>query len=179
MTIELLKATAITNLDKTPFVQATSGEGAPGFLRSVSATILPVTAKTTGSIYQMVRIPTTAKVKRVWAWLDAAVTTFTVDIGLYYSDSTIDGTTPANQGLVVNADHFGSAVALAAIITPTIYTHEATTYLGADLNIPIWNTSASGLTTNPGGFFDVCFTNTATNSGAAQVNMMVEYVDGP
>lgn len=176
MTTEALKSTPITNLDSSPFIQNTIGEGAPGFLREVEATLTITTGKTSGSTYRMVRLPPNAKVKSVEAWCDVAVTTATFDIGIYYSDATNDGTTNANQGLVINADHFGSAVALAAVVTPTEYTFEATTYIGADTLKELWNTTASGLTANPGGMIDVVLTNTSTNSGAAVVNVRVRYV---
>jgi len=75
----------------------------------------------------------------------------------------------------INADHFASAVALAAVVTPTEYTFEAGTYLGADMELPLWNTASSGLSTDPGGFFDIVFTLTSTAGAAAIVNLEVEY----
>lgn len=181
MATEIVKSLAITNLDATPMVRNTTGKGGEGELRIVSgsATVTNGVTAAGASYYRLCRIPSNAKVKRVSMWLDAAGTTITGDIGLYYSDSLTDGTLTGqgNTGAVINADHFGSAVALAAIITPTEYTTEATTYLGVDLDLPVWNTSASGLTVDPGGFFDVAFTLTSTAGSGAQVNMRVEYVE--
>ncbi len=181
MATEIIKSTAITNLDAVPVTRNASGVGADYTPRKVHA-IAHVTSGVTAagaSYYRMVRVRSDVRVKSVKAWLDVAGTTITGDIGLYYSDSkNQDGTTSANNaGAVINADHFAAAVALAAVITPTDYTSQATTYLGADRDLPLWNTAASGLTADPKGFFDIVFTLTSTAGSAADVNMEVEYSD--
>src|SRR6266480_1876051 len=101
MGTEALKTTSITNWDATPVVQNTVGEGAPGHLRSVSDSLTV----------------TTAKVKHCWVGVDSTVTTFTCDIDVAFSDSTVDGTSPANQGTIPqisSADNklFGAGVDL-------------------------------------------------------------------
>src|SRR5258708_4955211 len=98
MTAETLKSASITTLDATiPPSVNTTGKGSKGRLTSVSDTILPVTGKTAPSFYKIVRIPSQAVVKHVLVQA-AAATDFDADIGLYFSDSTIDGTLPAHQG---------------------------------------------------------------------------------
>lgn len=173
MPSEALKTTVITNLDATPPTRATVGTGAAGMLRSVDGTLTVTTGKTSGSVYRMVRVPSNAKVKHVYACVDAAVTTLDVDIGLYYS--TDPTTQRALQGLVIDADHFASAVDLHAIIVPTDYVFEATTNVAAKRMQPLWQ--AAGLSVDPGGFFDVVFVSTSTNSGAAVLAMEVQYVE--
>lgn len=177
MVTEAIKSLQITDLDASPMVVHTIGEGAPGFEKVVTGSAAVTSGKTSGSTYQLVRIPSNAKVKKVELWLDVAGTTITGDIGIYYSTSTQDGTRSDLQGTVINADHFGSAVALATIVTPTEYTFEATTYLGVDLDKPLWNTSASGLTADPFCWIDVVLTLTSTAGSAAQVNARVTYVE--
>jgi hypothetical protein len=179
MTTEIVKTLAIVNAEATPMVVSTIGEGAPGFEKVVTGSCAIASGVTAAgaSHYHLARIPSNAKVKKVELWLDAAGTTITGDIGIYYSGSTKDGTPSALQGTVINADHFGSAVALAAVVTPTEYTFEAGTYLGVDLDKPLWNTSASGLTADPMCLVDVAFTLTSTAGSAAQVNGRVTYVE--
>lgn len=174
MTTEALKSTAITNMDALPPVRPTTGEGGAGILRHVDGVITTTTGKTSGSTYMVVRVPTNAKVKHVIAYLDAAVTTFTADIGVYYSSSSYDGTPSAIAGTAVDADRFGSAIDLKSVITPTDYTNESTGYTGAKRLQPLWQ--ACGLSADPGGYFDIGFTNTATNSDAATAYLEVEYV---
>lgn len=182
MATEIVKSTAITNLDATPPTRATSGKGAVYTPQKVHA-VAHVTSGVTAageSYYRMVRVRSTVKIKRILMWLDVAGTTITGDVGLYYSDSpNLDGTSsPNSAGGAINVDHFASAVALAAIVlVPLDVTREATTYLGADMELPLWNTSASGLTADPGGFFDIVFTLTSTAGSAADLNMEVEYAE--
>jgi hypothetical protein len=182
MATEIIKSTAITGLDATPPLRGTTGIGTtytPKKTHAVAAVTSGVTAAG-ASYYRMVRLRSTAKVKRILMWLDAAGTTITGDAGIYYSDSpNPDGTTSLNSaGAVINVDHFASAVALAAIVlVPLDVTREATTYLGADMDLPLWNTAASGLTVDPGGFFDIVFTLTSTAGSAAVLNMEVEWAD--
>lgn len=174
MVTEAIKTTEITNLDATPPIRGTSGKGAVAREMVATGTAHVTSGKTAGSTYQMVRLPPNAVVKKVEAWLDAAGTTITGDIGIYYSTSTKDGTLVANQGVVINADHFASAVALAAVVTPTEYTFEATTYLGADTRAEVWE-ATGGLSARPAGMIDVVFTLTSTAGSAADVNFRVTY----
>jgi hypothetical protein len=179
MATEIIKSTAISNLDAVPPVRATAGQGAEYVVRKAHA-VAHVTSGVTAagaSYYQMVRVPSNAIIKHIWMWLDASGTTITGDVGIYYSSSTNNDGTPKDKiGTVINVDHFASAVALAAIVlVPLDVTREAGTFLGADMDLPLWNTSASGLTEDPKCPFDICFTLTSTAGSAADLNMEVEY----
>ena len=185
MATENLKSTQITNLDATT-TRNDAGAGGASYLRFADGHgITGTDAVTSGSTYQMVRIPSDCTVKRIMACIESTsgVTTFTADIGLYYSTSPYDGTQQSKVAVVVSgttgptvvdADFFGSAVALAAIVTPTDYTNESGNITNAKRMQPIWQ--AAGLSSDPGGYFDVVLTLTATASGAAKPYVMVEYV---
>jgi hypothetical protein len=187
MATENLKSTQITNQDATPATVSTAGEGGPQPLRFVdSSGVTGTDGVVLGSTYQMVRIPSKAKVKKVFACLEttSGVTTFTADIGLYYSTcpNGNDGTKQSNVATVVSgttgptvvdADFFASAVALAAIVTPTDYTNESGTYTLAKRVQPIWQ--AAGLSADPGGMLDIVLTLTATASGAAKPYLYCEF----
>lgn len=163
-----VKSTSITNLDATPVVRNTEGEGGQGTLRHIGDY-----ATTTANIVQLValaRIPSTAKVKAVY--LEAAAQTQgTFDVGLYYSTGALDGTPAANAGTAVDLDFFATAVVCSSAVGRTDVTNESGTYTVAKRNQPIWQ--AAGLSVDPGGFFDVVFTsmNTITTGGlvAAEV----------
>lgn len=176
MPSEALKTTVITNLDASPPLRPTSGFGGSGRVEHVDGVITTTTGKTSGSTYRMARVPSNAIIKDIKAWLDAAATTLTGDIGVYYS-SAGDGTSTGNTGLVIDADFFASAVALGAVVTKTEYSTESGTYTGAKRKQPLWQ--AVGLTADPGGFFDIVLTTTATNSDAATLNVEVLYVMPP
>ena len=171
------KSAAITSRDATPPVRVTAGQGGEYNPVIIDATVHIAATKTTGAKMLMARIPKQANVKKVEAWLDAAGTTITGGIGIYYSDDSRDenGITKGLAGTVINADHFASAVALAAVITPTEYTFEATTYLGADTRDEVWKASG-GLSTDPGPTeLDVVFTLTSDAGSAADLNMRITY----
>ena len=182
MAFENLKSTPITNLDALPPTNGgnSAGLGAPGFLKAAFATVTATTGATTPCTYQLVRLPSQAKLTRLDIWLDASVTTFTCNIGLTYSTSTIDGTKQSNVAAVVSgttpptaaeATAFGSAIALAAVVTPTDY---SVNLLGANRLKPLWQ--ASGISADPGGYLDVTLTTTATNSGAPVINCVAYFI---
>lgn len=168
------KSASITNLDTIPAAANTAGEGAPDRLKIINDYLTaPVTTgnyATDARVLRFVRIPSNAVVKEV-TLESAAQTQGTYDIGLFYSSSTVDGTTVGNQGLVLDADFFASAVSCASAVPRTDETAEAGTYTMAKRNQPIWQ--AAGLSSDPGGFFDVAATatNTVTVGGVMSVEV--------
>jgi hypothetical protein len=174
-----LLSTGITNLNASPRVRNTSGKpGGPGRLVIVTDTLPAMTTgDTAGGIMRVIRIPSNCIVKKV-AWAaDATVTTVDCDVGLYYSN-TNDGTGAANVAAAatpIDADFFASAVDMKTISTAwQEITFESGVYLPSKAGQPIWQ--AVGLASDPGGFFDVTFTNTSTTSGAPVLSCKVEYI---
>lgn len=114
MASENLKSAPITNLDATPVVVATSGEGAPGAMRVATDSVLPTTNVSEYSTYRLCRFPTNAKVKHVWLFtngIDQTTGSATLDINVAFSDSTVDGTPPALQGTIPSGNHDGTSIA--------------------------------------------------------------------
>lgn len=174
-----IKSAGITNLDATPPVRTTAGkDAAAGRLLCVTGKSPAfTTAGTAGGIARIVRVPSNAIIKRVaWA-VEASVTTFDCDVGLYYSDK-LDGTTPANvaaANTAISAAFFASAVDMHTLGTTWAdITFEAGTYLPSKAEKELWD--AAGLSTDPEGFIDICATNTSTLSGAPVLSLLVEYV---
>ncbi len=178
MGTETLKSTVITNLDATPPLTGTAGEGAPGALRTVSAAVTPTSGKTVGSIYKFVRLPSTAKIKHIQVQ-GAAQTQGPYDIGLYYSDSAVDGTAVANQGAVIDTDFFAAAQSFASLVAmlDVTFLNPTSGYLVTDCNLPIWKAANSGLTSDPGGFFDVVLTSTNTVTTGTAIYLEVQYTN--
>ncbi len=174
-----LKSTAITNLDASPSVRPTAGQaGGLSAKYVVTDVVGPTTdAATTGGILRCCRIPSNAIVKRVQICQKAATTTANFDIGLDYSDASLDGTTPGNfvAGTPLNDDMFAAAVDTHALTGWTDETFANADYLPTDTVNPIWKAAGTGLTADPGGFFDIILTNRATISGAATLVVAVEY----
>lgn len=178
-----LKSAAITNLDATPVVPNTTGEGSPGYLRSVEGYVTTVAADAAGSTYQLVRVPSNAKIKSV-LFHSEAQGAGKVQLSVYYSDSTVDGTAQANQGVVVpttGAAFFSDDIdcTSAVALVDKVFGNDTTS--GAN-NLSLWNTplwSALGLASDPGGFFDIVAVvhTTAITTGAARLGVGVRFVD--
>lgn len=175
-----LKSTAITNLDATPPVRATAGkEGGGSIMYTIIGIAGPTTdAATTGGVLRMVRLPSNAIVRKVSYCQKAATTTAAFSFGIYYSD-TADGTSATNVAATATAimsTYFGSAIDTHAAVTWVDTTFANTSgFLPTDTVLPLWNGANSTLTSDPGGFIDICALNTATISGAATLLLKVEY----
>lgn len=169
MTTEALKSTSITNLDATPSVANTAGEGAPGMVRSVSDTVTVSTTMAALSTYQLVRLPSNAKVKSL-IFESQAQGAGKFQLGLYYSTSTIDGTAAANQGAAIDVKFFSDDIDCASAVLPS----ERVFFTGGTntpdkRNQPLWQ--AAGLSSDPGGKFDIVATvhTTAVTTGTGKI----------
>lgn len=114
--MEQLKSTPITNLDASPIVVATAGEGLPGAIKGATDTVSPTSAVAQWSTYRLARFPTNAKVKHVWGYVTGVDTTTgttavaaTLDFNVAFSDSTTDGTPATLQGAIPSNKNDGTA----------------------------------------------------------------------
>lgn len=112
---ENIKTTTITNLDATPQLYATAGEGAPGGRKCLTDSLAPSSAVAQWSTYRLARFPTNAKVKRVWTYLSGidtnATATATFDFNVAFSDDANDGTQVALQATIPSNKHDGTSLA--------------------------------------------------------------------
>lgn len=178
MAVENLKSTPITNLDATPVVQNTAGDGAPGSDQIESGFVTVSAAASIGSTYRLVRVPTKARMKHLF-FESEAQGAGTVDLSLYYSDSTIDGTPPAVQGLVVpttGAQFFASLIAVTAAVQSIDEINESGNNPLPNRNKQLWD--AAGLASDPGGYFDIVMvvTGAAITTGTGRAGVQAEYV---
>lgn len=179
MTTENIVSTVLTNLNASPVVRPIVGEGGPAVVYRVDDNFTTTSGDTSGSFYRAARFPRNAHVKSVLVWLDAQVTTFTADLNVAWSNSAVDGTQVTYQGTVpqisaANNKLFGAAVAFGDVLEPTNYIAGNTTNFPSGSNMqPLWE--VLGYTVDPGGFFDLYFAITSTNSESAKVNVAVEY----
>lgn len=184
MATEALKSNPIVNLDAFPVVANTTGEGDDGMMRCVNGHVAATAGVTTGSTYRLVRIPTNAKVKRVFIGCAAEGATGTADVDVAFSDSTIDGTQQSLAGGIVQLSGpvdnklFGSAVVLTSALKNSDTTL-ANTFTTDHMNIPLWqvlvNLGATQFTSDPGGFFDLVLKTTATMANGGDVALECWY----
>ena len=184
-----LKSTAVTNLDATPVVTSTAGEGLSGRARAVGGYVTAVAADAALTTYQLARVPTTAKVKEV-LFESEAQGAGKVQLGVYFSTSLTDGTSASNQnsdgspkvvtssGSTSQVNFFSGDIDCASAVTQAAYTYSGTALNTLDLRQKkLWD--ACGLTSDPGGYFDVVATvhTTAVTTGTGKLGITVIYVE--
>lgn len=210
MAADTVKSLAITNLDATPYTPNSAGQGAAGIRKTVDGFCAATSAglQTVASTYRLCRIPTGAIIKSVMLATDKApdVTTtvvLAIDLHLIFSDSTIDGTQSALQGLLPTTANTGGTVTVATYtaankIFGTVKSTGPTVLLpanelvfngiGTNYNFtgitqqPIWQTfgftDGRGSPADPNGYFDLfAYVATAAVTGqACNIYGRVDYV---
>lgn len=177
MAVDHVKSTPITNLDASPVVQNTAGEGGPAPLKSISSgDVIGIASSSINATYQFVRVPSNAKVKQV-LFDSEAQAAGAVDIGVYYATDGEGGKpTALLAAAAISQALFASAVALTSASQTTDVTNESGTYTPAKRNQPLWQ--AAGLSSDPGGYFDIVGTlTTALTTGTGKMGMTVNYTD--
>lgn len=177
-----LKSAGITKLDTTnpPGDRGNSGSVRPGHMRVVSDFVTAANGDSTSSTYKLVRIPTTAYVKKVLIRSSIA-SAGSGDINVVFSDATDDGTSPANQGTIpqissANNKLFGAAQSLVLSGADTDFTYANTTNFPAgSTEKQLWD--VLGFTADPGGFFDIQINITTQVTTGGTVYCTVYYVD--
>lgn len=181
MVQDLLKSLSITNADASPVVATNTGAGANGYDKEINDFVTPTAAglADTTSRYQMVRLPSNAKLKSLKLTSDAALDTngtplLSLDVGLYYSDSTTDGSPQALLGTAISVNLFAAILVFTTVFQEV---NALKSFAVAKRNQPLWQ--AAGLASDPGGFFDIVV---AVHAGAATassqpLNAQADYVE--
>lgn len=162
-----------------------AGLGAPSRLVTVTGVATAVASDAAGSTYQMVRVPTSAVIKYV-GFASQAQGAGKFQIGVYYSTSPIDGTPLSKSSALTvvpttGVDFFASDVDCAAAVVQTDETFQNLATSTANnpllINKRLWD--ALGLTSDPGGFFDIVLTvhTTAITTGTGKMSLQVDYAE--
>jgi hypothetical protein len=168
MATEALSSTPVTNLIAVPRVPNTSFTDI-GIVRESIGSVTVTSGTTTGSTYDLVRVPSNCRVSQVLLNNPAGSASSAFDIGVY----SVNAVTQA-LGAVASAALFGSAVACTNANVDLDVTGESTTYTNAKREQPLWQ--AAGLTADPGGELAIVATNTATNAAAFSIGLRVKFV---
>lgn len=177
MAVDHVKSTFITNLDATPATQNTAGEGGPAPQKTIDGYATAVASSSVGATYQLVRIPSNAKVKSI-IFESEAQTAGKFDLGLFYATDGEGGKpTSLLVANAIDADFFASAIDCASAVTPTEVVNESGTNTLDKRAQPIWQ--AAGLTSDPGGCFDIVASviTTAVTTGTGKFGIRVGYTD--
>jgi hypothetical protein len=115
MAVDAIKSQSITNLDSTPYVYNSAGQGAAARAASVDDLVGITTngLASTGSTYRVVRFPTGAIPKDLTVFIDSYLDSHStpavvMDLNIAFSDSTIDGTQASLQGLIPSSLNTGA-----------------------------------------------------------------------
>lgn len=176
MAVDHVKSTPVTNLDATPIVPNTVGEGAQGFLRNIEGNAVAVASSSVDATYQLVRVPSNAKVKEL-RFESAAQGAGKFDIGVYYAtDGQVGQPTALLAAAAISQALFASAIDCASAVAITNVTNESGTYTIEKRNQPLWQ--AAGLSSDPGGAFDIVATvvTTAVTTGTGRFGVSVNFV---
>ena len=174
MAADTVKSASITTLDGAPQnatspTQLTEGIGAAGRLVNHSDFVAATTGglASTSSTYKMVRLPTSCILKSGELYTKSGLDSSTglaVDVGAFYSDSTIDGTPYSLQGTSISANCFAANQAFGQSSAGSKI--DLLSNLDASLrNSPLW--SQVGLSTDPGGYIDIVVAVHTIASGTA------------
>lgn len=154
MAKDTVSSNSIQLLDTTnPSVMITAGQGAASDLFEVDDYCAATAAGlgTAGSIYRMVRFPTSAKIKSFAFYTDQALDTSATaslqfDFNIAFSDSTIDGTPTNLQGLVPTTALGGATTTFATYSSPNKMFGAAVTQPTANTTWPLTEYWLKGLT---------------------------------
>lgn len=181
MTIGPTQRTAgVTNLDASPAVANTAGNGAGGRNKMIDGYVTPAAADAAGTKYVMARVPSFAVIKKI-ELVNEAQGAGAVDCGVYYADD-VRYLAPGNSALAgtlvaSSSQLFASDVSLAAKIQPTDITFESGNYTFDKWSQPLWQ--AAGLTVDPGGMLDILLVvhTTDITTGTGKLRLSVWFVE--
>ena len=173
MAVDHVKDLSITGLDAVPQVIPTSGKGGAGNVKVSTGSAVAVASSSADSTYQLVRLPSTAKVKQI-IFEPEAQTAGKFDLGVYYY--TGDGTSLLAAD-AIDQDLFATDIDCASAVTPTDVTNESGTYTHLKRLMPLWE--AAGLTADPGDFIDIVATvkTTAVTTGTGRFGITVYWCE--
>jgi hypothetical protein len=177
MAVDHVKSSFITNLDSTPAVANTAGEGGPARLQCVEGSAVAVASSSVGATYQLVRVPSNCKVKSVH-FESAAQAAGKFDLGVYYATDGEGGQpTSLLVANAISAELFATDIDCTSAVGITDETNQAGNYTIDKRTQPLWQ--AAGLTSDPGGFFDIVATvhTTAVTTGTGRLGVRVTYTD--
>lgn len=173
MTVHNAQSGSIVNADASPRVTNSAGEGAPGYEQSVTDYVtVPASAAAT-SVFQLVRVDTKIHLKAL-IFESEAQGAGKVELGLYYADAAADLApgNSANSGVAISAALFSGDIDCASAVTPA-----DKNLMSIDKkNMPLWQ--AAGLSSDPGGKFDICATvhTTDVTTGTGKMGVRAVFI---
>jgi hypothetical protein len=179
MAVDHVKAPGITNGDATPRVRNTAGQGGAHARVFVDdGYVTAVASSSADATYQLVRVPSWAKVKSI-VFESEAQTAGKFDLGVYYAtDGSKKGAATALLAAdAIDQDFFATVIDCASAVTPTEVVNESGTNTLDKRGQPLWQ--AIGLTSDPQCNLDIVATvkTTAVTTGTGKFGARVMWTD--
>ncbi len=177
MAVDHVKSASVTNSDASPAVANTAGEGGAAPVKCITGIATGVASSDIDATYQMCRVPSNAKIKRIWLQTQTQAVGVAA-VGLYYATDGVIGKPAALlAAAAIDQDFFAASINLATTTVQDVTANPiASAYTPAKRNQPL--RQAVGLTSDPGGNFDICLTlTTAITTGTGVMVMDVLYTD--
>lgn len=166
---------SIQNSDASPRVANTAGVGAAARLGVADDYVTVPAAAAAGSIFRLVRVKSNVYVKSLM-FNSEAQGAGKVQLGLYYADSAEDIApgNSANLGAVINASLFSGDIDCTSAVADT----EKNGLTLDKRQQPLWQ--AAGLSSDPGGKFDICATvhTTDMTTGTGKLGVRASFAEG-
>lgn len=171
MAVDHVKSTGITNDDASPRVANLAGAYGAGQVNVSQGFATAVASSSADATYQLVRLPPTAKVKKI-EFESAAQGAGKFDLGVYRAD--LASYVAANA---TDQDFFATVIDCASAVAITDVTNESGTYTIDKRIMPLWE--AVGLTADPRCMLDIVATvkTTAVTTGTGVFGITVYWVD--
>lgn len=152
-----------------------AGEGHARRRTKVARVQVPTAGMTSGDELRLMQFKSGDRVFSILVTAAGDSTTYAADLGLYKSGARHDGA-------VIDADLFGSALAMASGVARVDEFTQATTLGNADRGKTLWELAAIGAaayTSDPLEDWDLVLTSTATGTAAVEdIVVEVEYTSG-
>lgn len=178
MAVDHVKATAVTNLDATPRVPSTAGEGGPGAVKYIDGYATAVASSSVDATYQLIRLPSTAKIKTL-SFESEAQGAGKFDIGAYYATdgSKADAATALLAAAAISQAFFAAAVDCASAVASASIINSAGNYTLDKRTQPLWQ--ALGLSVDPKCNIDIVATvkTTAVTTGTGKLGLHCFYTN--
>lgn len=150
------KSTLVTNMDAIPRVYTDPRIHGAALTSQVQTYRTEATDDSIGSTYRMLRVPSRARMSMILLSSDGADATIEANLGVYR--------TAEDGGAVVDADLFGSALALDTATAGVNVLEESAQLAPEERIMPLWQ--AAGMSADPDAELDIVFTVTAAATTA-------------
>lgn len=177
MAVDHVKSSFITNLDASPVVQNTAGEGGPAPVKTAEGFATVIASGSAGATYQLLRVPSNCKLKSL-SFESAAQGAGAFSLGLYYATNGEGGQpTALLLANAISSTLFASQINCASAVAITDEINQAGTFPMSKRVQPLWQ--AAGLASDPGGYFDIVATvdTTAVTTGTGVIAARATYTD--